>query len=85
LVPVKALQELAFITGNFEGEKNKNFVEVFFIEERNQVLFRFNDIDIVSRIIDGKFPEYKQIIPTGFKTKCLLGREEFLSSLKLQI
>lgn len=67
LVPVKALQELAFITGNFEGEKNKDFVEVFFIEERNQVLFRFNDIDIVSRIIDGKFPEYKQIIPTGFR------------------
>jgi len=83
LVPVKALQELAHIINDFEVGKGDDFVQVFFIEERNQVLFRFNDIDIISRLIDGKFPEYKQIIPTGFKTKCLFGKEDFLSSLKV--
>jgi DNA polymerase-3 subunit beta len=83
LVPVKALQELAHIISDFDIEKGDDFVQVFFIEDRNQVLFRFNDIDIVSRLIDGKFPEYKQIIPTGFKTKCLLSREELLASLKV--
>jgi len=83
LVPVKALQELAHIINDFEVGKGDDFVQVFYIEERNQVLFRFNDIDIISRLIDGKFPEYKQIIPTGFKTKCLFSKEEFLSSLKV--
>ena len=83
LVPVKALQELAHVISDFEVGKGDDFVKVFFIQDRNQVLFRFNDIDIVSRLIDGKFPEYKQIIPTGFKTTCLLSKEEFLSSLKV--
>ena len=83
LVPVKALQELSHIIADFEVEKGDDFVQVFFIEDRNQVLFRFNDIDIVSRLIDGKFPEYKQIIPTGFKTNGLFGKDEFLSSLKV--
>lgn len=83
LVPVKALQEVAHIIADFGVEKGDEDVKLFFIEDRNQVLFRFNDIDIVSRLIDGKFPEYKQIIPTGFKTKCLFGKEEFLSSLKV--
>jgi DNA polymerase-3 subunit beta len=83
LIPVKAFQEIAHIISDFEFEKGDDFVQIFFIEDRNQVLFRFNDIDIVSRLIDGKFPEYKQIIPTGFKTKCLFGKEELLSSLKV--
>jgi len=83
LVPVKALQELAHIINDFEVGKGDSFVQVFYIEERNQVLFRFNDVDIISRLIDGKFPEYKQIIPTGSKTKCLFEKEDFLSSLKV--
>jgi DNA polymerase III subunit beta len=83
LIPVKALQELAHIINDSEIGEGDDFVQVFYIEERNQVLFRFNDIDIMSRLIDGKFPEYKQIIPTGSKTKCLFGKEEFLSSLKV--
>lgn len=83
LVPVKALQELAHIISDFSIEKGDDFVQIFFIEDRNQVLFRFNDIDIVSRLIDGKFPEYKQIIPTGFKTKCLFSTEDFSSSLRV--
>ena len=83
LVPVKALQELAHIINDFEVGKGDSFVQVFYIEERNQVLFRFNDVDIISRLIDGKFPEYKQIIPTGGKTKCLFEKEDFLSSLKV--
>lgn len=83
LIPVKAFQELAHIIGDFEIGKSDDLVKMFFIEDRNQVLFRFNDIDIISRLIDGKFPEYKQIIPTGFKTKCLFGKEEFISALKV--
>jgi len=66
LVPVKAMQELAFVVNEVKGEDDK--VEVFVIEDRNQVVFRFKEVDIVSRLIDGQYPEYKQIIPTGYKT-----------------
>ncbi len=38
---------------------------------------------MVSRLIDGQFPEYRQIIPTGYKTLSKINRNEFLNSLKI--
>ncbi len=81
LVPVKAMQELAFVVNEVKGEDDK--VEVFVIEDRNQVVFRFKEVDIVSRLIDGQYPEYKQIIPTGYKTLSEVSRSEFVSALKI--
>jgi len=80
LIPVKALIELAHIVTELGGEES---IKIFIIEDRNQILFRFSDVDLVSRLIDGEFPEYRQIIPTGFKTQCSLDRNEFLNSLKV--
>jgi DNA polymerase III subunit beta len=81
LVPVRALTELSHIMNEMGGEEDK--ISVYIIEDKNQVMFRVGDIDLVSRLIDGEFPEYKQIIPTGYKTKCEIEREEFLNSLKV--
>lgn len=80
LVPVKALLELSHIVSDL-GEEDS--IEVYLIEEKNQILFRYSDVDLVSRLIDGQFPEYRQIIPTGFKTKCSVSKTEFLNSLKV--
>ncbi len=82
LVPVRALVELSHIV-NEVGDDAGDFVSLFLIEEKNQVMFRVGDIDIISRLIDGEFPEYEQIIPTGYKTKCDIERSEFLNSLKI--
>lgn len=83
LVPVKALEELSKIVMDFEEEDDDEYIEIFYIKEKNQVLFRYNDIDLVSRIIDGQFPEYKQIIPTGFQTTFEFKRGDFVNSLKV--
>ncbi len=80
LIPVKALLELAHIVSEIGDEET---VEVYLIEEKNQILFRYSDVDLVSRLIDGQFPEYRQIIPTGYKTRCSLSKNEFLNSLKV--
>ena len=82
LVPVRALLELSYIV-NEVGEEAGSMVSLFLIEDKNQVMFRVGDIDIISRLIDGEFPEYEQIIPTGYKTKCNVDRDEFLNSLKI--
>lgn len=81
LVPVRAFSELAYIIG--EMSKDDDTVSVYMIEDKNQVLLRVGDIDLISRLIDGEFPEYRQIIPTGFKTKCEIERDEFMNSLKI--
>ena len=82
LVPVRALTELSHIISE-AGEDAEDLISMYLIEEKNQVLFRVGDIDIISRLIDGEFPEYEQIIPTGYKTKCDIERDEFLNSLKV--
>ena len=81
LVPVRALTELSYIINEIGGEED--FISIYLIEDKNQVMFRVGDIDLISRLIDGEFPEYKQIIPTGYKTKCQIEREGFLNSLKV--
>jgi DNA polymerase-3 subunit beta len=81
LVPVKAMQELAYIMS--EISEDDAIVELYLIKDRNQVLFRIGDVDLTSRLIDGEFPEYRPIIPTGFNTQCEVKRSDFLDSLKV--
>ena len=81
LVPVRALEELAHIVSDLENEAD--FIEFYLLNDRNQVLFRFGEVDLVSRLIDGEFPEYKQIIPTGYRTKSEISKTDFLNSLKV--
>jgi DNA polymerase-3 subunit beta len=81
LIPVKAMQELAHII--VEIAEKDSPVELYLIKDRNQVLFRVGDVDLTSRLIDGEFPEYRPIIPTGFNTECKINRAEFLDSLKV--
>lgn len=82
LVPVKALQELAYVVSEV-GVEDSDTISVYVVEDRNQVVFRFGDVDIVSRLIDGAYPEYKQIIPTGYKTNVVAKKEDFSSALKI--
>ena len=48
-----------------------------------QVSFYFNKINLISRVIDGEYPDYKQIIPTSHKTIITLNKDEFTIKLKL--
>jgi DNA polymerase-3 subunit beta len=86
LVPAKALQELARVISDLADEEEKKSserVEVYMLENKNQVIFRYREVDLVSRLIDGKFPEYKQIIPTGFKTNTKMSRDDFQNAVRI--
>lgn len=81
LVPVNALSELSYVISSLETDEE--WIYVYILEDKNQVLFRFADVDLTSRLIDGEFPEYKQIIPTGYKTRCNIAKNEMLNSIKI--
>ncbi len=49
----------------------------------NQIAFLYNDIYVTSRVIDGVFPDYKQIIPKEVKTEVIVLKQDFLSSLRI--
>lgn len=47
-----------------------------------QVLFVFENIKLISRVISGNYPDYKQIIPESFKTEFNIIKSDFLSIVK---
>ena len=49
---------------------------------QNQVKFSFAGIEIVSKIVEGKFPDYTKVIPNGYTNHVQLQRGEFLASLQ---
>lgn len=51
--------------------------------EENQIFFQTDSVRIVSRLINGKYPEYKQIIPKEFSTKAIVSRDEILRAVKI--
>lgn len=74
IVPSKSLQEIQRLLKD-DGE-----IEIFINE--GQIFFKFDETTIYSRIIEGNFPNYNQVIPQSQNTKVRVNREEFLSSLK---
>ena len=47
-----------------------------------QVRFRFANVELVSKVVDGKFPDYNRVIPTGHTKKIELTRSELLAALQ---
>lgn len=78
IIPARALGELARIVTDQE-----DWVEVIITPARNQVLFHLNDVDLVSQLIEGRFPDYRQIIPTGCTTRTVLESNGFLKAARV--
>lgn len=75
VVPQKAVQELLRMLSEINEE-----LEVLLTEE--QILFKTTNIELTSRLIEGKYPDYEQIIPESWQTKLTLNRNEFISAIK---
>ncbi len=77
IVPAKALQELARIAGDQE-----NPVVMTLPPGRNQVIFKLENIEMVSQLIEGNFPDYRQLIPSSSSTRTVVSTAQFLTACK---
>jgi DNA polymerase-3 subunit beta len=81
ILPAKMLMEVSrAIKG--EGETEGGRVGMFLTEKDNQVVFRKDEVEVVSRLIEGRFPEFEKIVPDEKKTRVWWDREEFLRAVK---
>lgn len=76
LVPASAVSDLLRILDDSEDE-----VEV--TSDEQQILFVKGDVELVTRLIDGKFPEYKKLIPDKFKTSAVADKSEITNIAKV--
>jgi DNA polymerase-3 subunit beta len=84
IIPAKTIQELIRVLTASKNEEldqeQAELVEVFLSE--NQLLVDLGNTEVVSRLIEGQYPDYKQIIPSGSKTQAVVDRSEFVRATK---
>ena len=76
LIPFKNVPEILRVLGDVEGE-----VTVCF--NKNQISFASSNVYLTSRVIDGVFPDYRQIIPKEKNTRAVVLKQDLLNALKL--
>lgn len=84
IVPAKTLQELLRILSvNLDNEVEEKNSEIKFYISENQILFIYGSTELVSRLIEGQYPDYQQIIPNNSKTKIFIDRQELMRAVKM--
>lgn len=76
LIPFKNVSEIIRIIEGINDDLSVNLNE-------NQISFTHNGLYLTSRVIDGNFPDYKQIIPSDVKTEVTLLKQDLLSGLRI--
>jgi len=76
LIPYKNISEILRVFGD-----NTGTVKICF--NKNQISFTADGVYLTSRIIDGVFPDYRQIVPKEFKTEVVVLKQDLLNALKL--
>jgi DNA polymerase III subunit beta len=77
LVPAKTMRELSNLLPD-----DDTAVEIGVASPQNLVRFAWGDVQVTSRLIEGQFPDYQRIVPTGHTTRLVAPVEDLLQAVK---
>jgi len=77
IIPSRTLSELNRLAGDQEEA-----VEIKVNATKSQILFRLKDVEMVSQLVQGNFPQYSQLIPQSFNTRATVDVAQFLRATK---
>jgi len=77
IIPARTLAELNRLTSDSEEA-----VEITINPNKSQALFRLKDIELISQLVQGAFPQYSQLIPQSYNTRVVIDIAEFLRATK---
>jgi DNA polymerase-3 subunit beta len=77
IIPSRSLIELNRLLAD-----QKEIIDISINPTKSQVLFRLKDIEIVSQLLQGTFPNYRQLIPQSSTTRSTVSTPEFLRATK---
>jgi len=78
IVPIRTINEILKIVSDIDGEINVYLSD-------NQISFEVDGVELISRLIEGQYPNYRQIIPEGSETKANIKSADFLNILKVAV
>ena len=76
LIPASALQDLLRILGDEDSD-------VVVTHDDQQVLFKVGEVELVTRLIEGNYPDYRKLIPKNFASSATLKRSDFVNITKV--
>ncbi len=77
IIPARCLIELARVASDGEAP-----LYMVLPKGRGQVVFRVKDVEVISQLIDGTFPDYQQIIPRKYSSRTLVSTASLLKACK---
>src|SRR5829696_259220 len=77
VIPARALHELSRVLSDTDEP-----VSIVLAHSRNQLLFHIDGVDLVTRLIDGQYPNYQSVLPASHATRAVLDREELLRAVR---
>ncbi len=83
LIPHTSIQELIRLLDNNGSSSFGEEKEVMVTTNKNQIVFENKKIKFISRLIEGNFPDYDQIVPKSFKTEVIVKQKDLLHQIKL--
>ncbi len=80
IVPSRTVYEMIRLISLGKSKKNENTIRLWISE--SQIALRYDDFEMTSRLIEGKYPDYSQIIPDAFKTSTSLPNDLMVKKIK---
>jgi DNA polymerase-3 subunit beta len=77
VIPARALHELARVLSDTDEP-----VSIVLAHSRNQLLFHIDGVDLVTRLIDGQYPNYQSVLPATHATRAVIDRDELLRAVR---
>ncbi len=83
IVPARTIQEILRIISNFSSDAQSlesDIIKIYLSD--NQILFSLDSVELISRLINGQYPDYQQIIPDKYKTEVEIKRQDLIRAIK---
>ena len=77
IIPARTLSELDRLMGD-----EKEVVAIQVNSRKSQALFRLSNIELVSQLVQGNFPQYNQLIPQSYGSRAVVDVAQFLRAVK---
>src|SRR4029077_1551989 len=78
VVPARSYTELMRILSDTDDP-----VDIMLAQAKSQAIFHVDGTELVSRLIDGQFPNYQQVIPASHSSRVVVDRDELLKAVRL--
>jgi DNA polymerase III subunit beta len=83
IIPQRTIQELIRILSEKDGLADKQETEAEIVLSGGQALFDLGQTQVISRLIDGQYPDYQQIIPDKTQIQVVVNRQEIINNIKI--